>query len=208
MLAKEKESKRKDGINVVSIMTPPASHQAIAEKFIDALIAKTLSLVVGDPANLETNLSSLIDNGETERVMSWINEATGTGAKLVCGGTVTDGIINPTILTKVTDNMKVSCNEVFGPVVGIATYSDYEEALKRSNESNYGLQAAVFTNDLNKAMKAAETLNYGGIMINEVPTWRADHMPYGGVRNSGNTREGPAYAIKEMTEERLIVIQS
>ena len=140
--------------------------------------------------------------------MSWIAEANATGARLVCGGTLDVGVIAPTVLADVTDGMKVSCVEVFGPVVGIATYHDYEEALRRANASDYGLQAAVFTNDLGKALRAAEVLDYGAVMINEVPTWRADHMPYGGLRDSGNTREGPAYAVREMTEERLVVIQS
>ena len=111
------------------------------------------------------------------------------------------------MLADVTDDMKVSSVEVFGPVVSIATYCDYEEALRRANASDYGLQAAVFTNDLAKALRSAEVLHYGAVMVNEVPTWRADHMPYGGLRDSGNTREGPAYAVREMTEERLIVIQ-
>ena len=103
--------------------------------------------------------------------------------------------------------MKVSCMEVFGPVVGVAAYTDFEEALERSNNTVYGLQAGVFTNDLSKALRAADVLDFGGVTINEVPSWRADHMPYGGIRDSGNTREGPAYAVKEMTEERLIIMQ-
>jgi acyl-CoA reductase-like NAD-dependent aldehyde dehydrogenase len=98
--------------------------------------------------------------------------------------------------------------EVFGPVVGIATYTDYEEALRWANDTIYGLQAGVFTNNLAKALRAAEELDFAGVTINETPSWRADHMPYGGVRDSGNTREGPVYAVKEMTEERLIIMQA
>ena len=183
-------------------------HADIAEEFTQALAAEASTLVVGDPADPATDVSSLIDASETERVMSWIAEANATGARLVCGGMVDEGVITPTVLADVTDDMKVSCVEVFGPVVSIATYHDYEEALRRANASDYGLQAAVFTNDLGKALRAAEVLDYGAVMINEVPTWRADHMPYGGLRDSGNTREGPAYAVREMTEERLVVIQS
>ena len=119
-----------------------------------------------------------------------------------------DGVLSPTVLSDVTSDMKVSCVEVFGPVVGIATYTDYEDALVRANDSSYGLQAAVFTNDIGKALRAAEVLDYGSVLINESPSWRADHMPYGGIRDSGNTREGPAYTVREMTEDRVIVIQA
>jgi len=166
------------------------------------------SLVVGDPADPATEVSSLIDAGETERVTEWVDEATAGGATLVCGGTMVDGVLSPTVLSDVTDDMKVSCVEVFGPVVGIATYTDYEDALIRANDSSYGLQAAVFTNDIGRALRAAEVLDYGSVLINESPSWRADHMPYGGIRDSGNTREGPAYTVREMTEDRVIVIQA
>jgi acyl-CoA reductase-like NAD-dependent aldehyde dehydrogenase len=183
-------------------------HVDIATAFTEAMAAEAASLKVGDPSDSATDLSSLIDGGETDRVTSWIDEATAAGATLVCGGTMVDGVLAPTILSGVTDDMKVSCIEVFGPVVGIATYTDFEDALKRANASIYGLQAAVFTNDLSKALRAADVLEYGGVMINESPSWRADHMPYGGIRDSGNTREGPSYTVREMTEERLIVIQA
>ncbi len=103
--------------------------------------------------------------------------------------------------------MEVCRDEVFGPVVGVAAYDDFDEALRLANDSRYGLQAAVFTSDIGKALAAARTLEFGGVMVNEVPTWRADQMPYGGLRDSGNTREGPPYAVQEMTEERLVVIQ-
>ena len=183
-------------------------HVDIATAFTEAMAAEAASLKVGDPSDPATDLSSLIDGGETDRVTSWIDEATAAGATLVCGGIMVDGVLAPTILSGVTDDMKVSCIEVFGPVVGIATYTDFEDALKRANASIYGLQAAVFTNDLSKALRAADVLEYGGVMINESPSWRADHMPYGGIRDSGNTREGPSYTVREMTEERLIVIQA
>ena len=183
-------------------------HEHVAEEFTEALAVEVAGLSVGDPADPETVVSSLIDGGETERVSSWIDEATAAGADLVCGGTVENGVLAPTILAGMTDDMKISCIEVFGPVVGIATYTDFEEALARSNASDYGLQAAVFTSDIAKALRAAEVLDFGGVIINESPSWRADHMPYGAIRDSGNTREGPAYTVREMTEERLIVIQA
>jgi acyl-CoA reductase-like NAD-dependent aldehyde dehydrogenase len=102
--------------------------------------------------------------------------------------------------------MKVCAGEVFGPVVGVATYTDYGEALRLANDSRYGLQAAVFTRELDAALRAARTLDYGGVLVNEVPTFRADQQPYGGLRDSGNTREGPRYAVEEMTESRLVIL--
>ena len=110
------------------------------------------------------------------------------------------------MLDGVTADMKVCSDEVFGPMIGVATYTDYEDALARANDSRYGLQAAVFTKDLAKALRAADVLDYGGVLINEMPSWRADQQPYGGVRDSGNTREGPAWSVREMTEERLIIL--
>lgn len=182
-------------------------HEDIATAFTEAMADQARSLTVGDPADPATEVSSLIDSGETERVAAWVDEATAAGATLICGGTMADGVLAPTVLADVTDDMKVSCVEVFGPVVGIATYTDYEDALTRANASTYGLQAAVFTNDIGKALRATEVLEYGGVLINESPSWRADHMPYGGIRDSGNTREGPAYTVREMTEDRLIILQ-
>jgi len=183
-------------------------HEDIATAFTEAMADQARSLTVGDPADPATDVSSLIDAGETDRVAAWVDEATAAGATLVCGGTMVDGVLEPTVLADVTDDMKVSCVEVFGPVVGIATYTEYEDALARANASTYGLQAAVFTNDIGRALRAAEVLDYGAVLVNESPSWRADQMPYGGVRDSGNTREGPAYTVDEMTEDRLIVIQA
>ena len=117
-------------------------------------------------------------------------------------------MLAPTVLGGVTPDMKVCADEVFGPVVGVATYTDLDDALRLANDSRYGLQAAIFTADLSDAMKAARTLDYGGVLVNEVPTFRADQQPYGGNRDSGNTREGPQWAVREMTEERLVIIQS
>ena len=112
----------------------------------------------------------------------------------------------PTVLTGVTADMKVCSQEVFGPVVGIAAYDDLDEALRIANDTRYGLQAAIFTHDIGDAIRAFQTLDFGGVLVNEVPTWRADQQPYGGVRDSGNTREGPAYSVREMTELRMVVI--
>jgi acyl-CoA reductase-like NAD-dependent aldehyde dehydrogenase len=114
----------------------------------------------------------------------------------------------PTVLTDVTPDMRVCRDEVFGPVVALQSYRDRANALRLANDTRYGLQAAIFTADLGAALEAARTLDFGAVLVNEVPTWRADQMPYGGVRDSGNTREGPAYTVREMTESRLIIIQS
>ena len=183
-------------------------HEDIAADFTAELARLVASIVVGDPSDPATEVSALIDEGETERVRAWIDEAVADGAAVAAGGDLNaDGVLAPTLLTGVSPDMAVCRGEVFGPVVSIATYRDYEDALALANDSAYGLQAAVFTANLAKALRAADVLDYGGVLVNEVPTWRADHMPYGGIRDSGNTREGPAYAAREMTEERLIVMQ-
>jgi acyl-CoA reductase-like NAD-dependent aldehyde dehydrogenase len=116
-------------------------------------------------------------------------------------------VLLPTVLTGGTQEMKVCSQEVFGPVVAVATYDELDDALRMANDTRYGLQAAIFTNHVGDAMRAFQALDFGGVLVNEVPTFRADQMPYGGVRDSGNTREGPAYTVREMTEERLVVFQ-
>jgi acyl-CoA reductase-like NAD-dependent aldehyde dehydrogenase len=117
-------------------------------------------------------------------------------------------VLAPTVLTGVTPDMKVCSTEVFGPVVGVASYDELDEAIALANDTRYGLQAAIFTARLDAALAAARRLDFGGVMINEVPTWRTDQQPYGGVRDSGNTREGPHYTVREMTEHRLVVVQA
>ena len=184
-------------------------HRSIAEAFTARLGEAFAALVVGDPLDEGTDVSAMIDEGETERVTGWIDEATAAGARVVTGATVDDaGILAPTVLADVTPDMEVCRTEVFAPLVGVQVYDDVAEALRLANDTRYGLQAGIFTADLDVALLAARTLDFGGVIINEVPTWRADQMPYGGVRDSGNTREGPAWAAREMTEERLIVIHS
>jgi acyl-CoA reductase-like NAD-dependent aldehyde dehydrogenase len=140
------------------------------------------------------------------RVVAWIEEARPAALAWRPAAVNDDGLLAPTLLTDVTPDMKVCAKEVFGPVVAVQTYDSLDEALKLANDTDYGLQAAIFTQNLTTAIKAFRTLDFGGVLVNEVPTWRADQMPYGGVRDSGNTREGPAYAVREMTETRLVVI--
>jgi acyl-CoA reductase-like NAD-dependent aldehyde dehydrogenase len=154
-----------------------------------------------------TDVSALISTSERDRVASWIEEAVAQGATVAHGGKVDDdGVLGPTVLTGVEPTMKVCAEEVFGPVVAVATYDDLDDALRLANDTRYGLQAAIFTNNVGDAMKAFQTLDFGGVLVNEVPTWRADQQPYGGVRDSGNTREGPAYSVREMTEIRMVVL--
>jgi acyl-CoA reductase-like NAD-dependent aldehyde dehydrogenase len=181
-------------------------HEEIADAFLDVLVPRVDALVVGDPLDEATDVSALISPGERDRVESWIDEAVAGGAKVAAGGTERNGALAPTVLTNVQPDMKVCSQEVFGPVVAVQTYTDVDDAFDLANETRYGLQAAIFTRDLPLALRAARELDFGGVLVNEVPTWRADQMPYGGVRDSGNTREGPHYAVHEMTEARLVVL--
>ena len=183
-------------------------HESVHDRFVDALVPLVEGLVVGDPLDDRTDVSALISTDDRDRVQSWVDEAIASGAEVLAGGKVReDGMLMPTVLGDVTPDMKVCSLEVFGPVVGIAKYRDLGTAIRLANDTRYGLQAAIFTSELDGAIRAAQQLDFGGVLINEVPTWRADQQPYGGVRDSGNTREGPLWAVREMTEERLVVIQ-
>ena len=182
-------------------------HASIAEEFTAALVAHVETLVVGDPLDEATDVSALISTAERDRVEEWVSEAEAQGATIATGGRrQADGVLLPTVIANATPSMKVCAKEVFGPVVTITSYDTLDEAIALANDSEYGLQAAIFTADIAKGLKAVHALEYGGVLVNEVPTWRADQQPYGGVRDSGNTREGPAFAIKEMTEIRMVII--
>jgi acyl-CoA reductase-like NAD-dependent aldehyde dehydrogenase len=172
--------------------------------FLEALRQEVEAIVVGDPLDEATEVGPLITEGERDRVVDWIEEARAGGGEVVAGGEVVDGVLRPTVIGIPPADAKVCRQEVFGPVVVVQPYDDFDEALRLANDSEFGLQAGVFTNDLAKAMKAARTLEFGGVIVNDLPTVRVDQQPYGGVRESGNTREGPAYAIQEMTELRFV----
>lgn len=183
-------------------------HESVADAFTEALVAKVEALTVGDPADDATDVSALIDAGETDRVRSTVAAALADGARVATGEvTGDDGVYRPTVLTDVRNDMDVCATEIFGPVVGVQRYAEVDDAIALANDTRYGLQAGIFTNDVRLALHAAHALDFGGVTVNEVPTFRADQMPYGGIRDSGNTKEGPAWAVREMTEERMVVIQ-
>jgi len=183
------------------------AHSSISDDLTARIASLVEKLVIGDPLDPTTDVTALINESERDRILGWIGEATQGGAKLLAGGVVNNGVLAPTLLADVDAEMKVCSQEVFGPVVGVQSYDSVDDAIARANDSRFGLQAAIFTRDLGVAMKAAHTLDFGGVMVNEMPTFRIDQMPYGGVRDSGNTKEGPHYSVREMTEERMIVIQ-
>ena len=181
--------------------------EAAYDDFVRALTPKVEALVTGDPLDPATQVGPVIDEGNRDRILTWVKEAVDGGATLLAGGEADEqGLIRPTLLGGVDLEMQVACREVFGPVVALAPVKDIDDAIERANGTDYGLQAGVYTRDMSRALRAAERLDFGGVTLNEAPTWRADQMPYGGVKESGNTREGPKYAVREMTEPRLVVI--
>jgi acyl-CoA reductase-like NAD-dependent aldehyde dehydrogenase len=184
-------------------------HEDVADDFTARLITNTEALCVGDPLDSGTDVGPLISAGDRDRVKEWIDEAVAAGAELLTGGELVDEgrCLAPTLLGSPPRDAKVWCEEIFGPVATIDRFADFEAALQSANDSKFGLQAGVFTRDIGRGLAAAETLEFGGVLINEVPTFRADQMPYGGVKDSGNTREGPAFAVIELTEERFVTLQ-
>jgi len=184
-------------------------HESIADQFTARLVKNVEGLTVGDPLDENTDVGPLITPDDRDRVKEWIDEAVSAGAELLVGGELVDEgrCLAPTLLKAPPKEAKVWCEEIFGPVATIDTFSIFEEALTMANDSKFGLQAGVFTRDIGKGLEAGRTLEFGGVLINEVPTFRADQQPYGGVKDSGNTREGPAYAVYELTEERFVTLQ-
>jgi acyl-CoA reductase-like NAD-dependent aldehyde dehydrogenase len=181
----------------------------VAEAFTARLVENVKKLTVGDPLDSETDVGPLITPGDRDRVKQWIDEAVAAGAKLLTGGELVDEgrCLAPTLLGSPPKDAKVWREEIFGPVATIDTYKEFGEALELANDSKFGLQAGVFTRDIGRGLEAGRRLEFGGVLINEVPTFRADQQPYGGVKDSGNTREGPAFAVQELTEERFVTLQ-
>ena len=179
---------------------------SVYDKFVDALVPRVQKLKVGDVLDETTDVGPLINEAAARRVTEWIEEAVRGGAQLLCGGQRTGSTVTPAVLSNTKPDMRVNCMEIFGPVVTVERFNDYGDALASINRSDFGLQAGVFTRDFVRITRAFETLEVGGLMIGEVPSFRIDHMPYGGVKDSGLGREGLRYAIEEMTEPRLLAI--
>ncbi len=180
-------------------------HKDIFQDFTREFVEKTINLKGGPAENADTDISALIDEENALRVEAWVKEAVAGGAQLLCGGGRQGSFIEPTVLTATKQEMKVSCCEIFGPVVVIEPYEDFQKVVGEVNSGRYGLQAGVFTDSISEMDYAFNNIEVGGLMINEVPTFRMDHTPYGGVKDSGLGREGVKYAILDMMEPRLMV---
>lgn len=180
---------------------------SVRDEFLARVADRVPSLPVGDPRDPDTRVAALIDERSTDRVLDWIAKAEAAGAKRLTGGQLSDGAIEPTVLVDVPEDAEAWCEEVFGPVVSVRSAPDLETAIEMVNRSRYGLQASVFTNSLASAFSVIENLDVGGVVVNEVPGFRSDIQPYGGVKDSGTGREGPRFAIEELTVTRMAVIR-
>lgn len=181
--------------------------ETIFSEVLALMSEEAAQLVVGNPLEEHTDVGPMISLHEAERAEAWLKEAVAEGAKVVFGGTRKDRMFMPTILSRTSPQMKVRCSEVFAPIISVEPYQTFSEALELVNDSSFGLQAGVFTHDINQAFEATRVLQVGGVIVNATSAFRVDHMPYGGIKLSGNSKEGPHYAIEEMTEEKLIVIR-
>jgi acyl-CoA reductase-like NAD-dependent aldehyde dehydrogenase len=175
------------------------------DDFVRELVPAVEALTVGDPGDPDTDVGPVIAGDERDRILEWIGAT--QGEVLTGGETTADGLIAPTVIANPAPADKVQCEEIFGPVVTVTKVATLDEAIEQANATRYGLQAAIFSSDIQSCLRAARELEFGGVTVNEAPTFRADQMPYGGVKASGNTKEGPAWAVHEMTEERLVVLQ-
>jgi acyl-CoA reductase-like NAD-dependent aldehyde dehydrogenase len=179
-------------------------HRDVHDAFVRLLVPKVEALVVGDPADEATDVGPVIDERSRDRILDWVARS---GGEVLTGGALTnDGLIRPTVVSAPRADSELACAEVFGPVCTVQPYDDVDDAIARANATPYGLQAGIFTQDISLALRAARALEFGGVVINDAPSIRVDHMPYGGIKDSGNTREGPRYAVRELTEERLVVV--
>lgn len=180
--------------------------EKIYKPFLDRFIPQVQSLKIGDPLDEKTSMGSMIDQKAAERAEGWVREAVSQGAKLLTGGKRSGALLEPTVLIETKPEMQVNCQEAFAPVVTVASYRTLDEAIAQINRSSYGLQAGLFARDVKEIFRAFEELEVGGLIINDVPIYRADHMPYGGLKDSGFGREGLRYAIEEMTELKFMAL--
>ncbi|HEY9528870.1 MAG TPA: aldehyde dehydrogenase family protein [Anaerolineales bacterium] len=190
-------------ISVQRIYSEKQVYELLSEKFVKA----TESMVVGDPLDERVDVGPMIDTKEVDRIESWVNEARTSGAKVLTGGKREGTVYYPTVLSDVDEEMKVVAEEVFAPVASIIRSDDFESALRQANDTKFGLQVGVFTKDVDRVFKAVKRLNFGGVIVNDTPNFRADHMPYGGNRQSGLGREGVKFAMEEMTNIQLVAIR-
>ena len=193
------------GQTCISVQRILVEH-SVYGRFTDLLVEGVKKLHVGDPLDDSTDVGPLIRESDAARTIAWIDEAVGDGARLLCGGTRKNLVVEPTVLTGTRPDMKVNCQEIFGPVVTVEPYRDFDQALRQVNNSVFGLQAGIFTRDAKLLFQAYDELEVGGLIAGDVPSFRIDHMPYGGVKDSGLGREGLRYAIEEMTEPKLLVM--
>jgi acyl-CoA reductase-like NAD-dependent aldehyde dehydrogenase len=184
------------------------AHEDVYDTLREKLVAATVALAMGDPKDSETFIGPMISEGDAERLHGWIQGAIEAGGRLLCGGKRDGVMMEATLLENVPKDQAIVCKEAFGPVAVFSTFRDFDRALAEVNDSPYGLQAGVFTRDLYRAQKAWDQLEVGGVVIGDVPSWRVDHMPYGGVKNSGLGREGIRFSIEDMTEIRLMVVRT
>jgi len=190
-------------ISVQRIYSQKQIYEPFSEKFVKA----TEAMVVGDPLDERVDVGPMIDLGEVDRIENWVSEAQASGAKVLTGGKREGVVYYPTVLSDVSDDMKVVSEEAFAPVASIISSDDFESALQQANDTRYGLQVGVFTRDIDRVFKAVRRLNFGGVIINDTPSFRADHMPYGGNRQSGLGREGVKFAMEDMTNIQLVAIR-
>ena len=183
------------------------SQKQVFEPFSEKLVQATEAMVVGDPLDERVDVGPMIDSKEVDRIESWVKEAQGSGASVLTGGRRDGTVYYPTILSNVDAEMKVVAEETFGPVASVISSDDFESALQQANDSKFGLQVGVFTNDVNRVFKAVRKLNFGGVIVNDTPNFRADHMPYGGNRQSGLGREGVKFAMEDMTNIQLVAVR-
>jgi acyl-CoA reductase-like NAD-dependent aldehyde dehydrogenase len=183
-------------------------HDRIFDRWTEKFIESARKLKKGNPLDEETELSSMINAQAAEKAQAWVTEAAANGARILCGNTRERALLDATVVTNTNPEMRVASEEIFAPVATVEKSSDFEEAVDLANNTKYGLQAGVFTNDLRNVQYASDNLEYGGVVINDVPTFRVDNMPYGGTKDSGFGREGVRYAMEEMSEIRLIVLNS